>query len=90
MLADLIERIFGKTEKTGSLAKDRLRVVLASDRSMIPPEVMDKIRIELIQVLSKYLELDVTALHVSMERDEDSIALVVNTPVHRVREIKVS
>jgi hypothetical protein len=25
-----------------------------------------------------------------MERDEDSIALVVNTPVHRVREIKVS
>ena len=33
MLADLIERIFGKTEKTGSVAKDRLRVVLASDRS---------------------------------------------------------
>ena len=90
MLADLIERIFGKTEKTGSLAKDRLRVVLASDRSKIPPEVMDKIRIELIQVLSKYLELDDTALNVSMERDEDSIALVVNTPVHLVREIKVS
>ena len=35
--------------------------------------------LDLIHVLLKYLE-----------RDEDSIALVVNTPVHRVREIKVS
>lgn len=90
MLSDLLDRIFGKQEKSGSVAKDRLRVVLASDRSKIPPEVMDKIRVELFEVLSKYLEIDNSALNVSMERDEDSIALVINTPIHRVREIKAS
>lgn len=90
MLSDLLDRIFGKQEKSGSVAKDRLRVVLASDRSKIPPEVMDKIRVELFEVLSKYLEIDNSALNVSMERDEDSIALVINTPIHRVREVKAS
>jgi hypothetical protein len=35
--------------------------------------------LDFIHVLPKYLK-----------RDEDSIALVVNKPVHRVREIKVS
>ena len=84
-LNDLINKIFGKDDKTPkAIAKDRLRLVIVQDRAAVPESVMDDLRAEMLQLLRKYFELD-EAASVAVERTEDVIALVANVPIRRVR-----
>jgi cell division topological specificity factor len=47
--------------------------------------MFEEMRAELMAVLSKYVEIDVDSLDVSLDRDEDAVALVANIPIRRVR-----
>ena len=85
-LNTLLDRIFGKPEKTAkSVAKDRLRVVLMQDRASIPTPILEKMRKEILAVMLKYVEIDESALDFTVERADDAIALVANVPIRRVR-----
>ena len=42
------------------IAKDRLKVLVVSDRMKCQPEACERISHELYQVLSKYMEFDVS------------------------------
>jgi cell division topological specificity factor len=85
-LNTLIDRIFGKPDKSAkAVAKDRLRLVLMHDRADIPAPMMEAMRKDLMLVLSKYVEIDEQALDVSLDRVDDSVALVANIPIRRVR-----
>lgn len=85
-LSQLIDKILGRQpEKSGSAAKDRLRLVLMHDRSDIPATMMEAIRAEMVQVLSKYVEIDNESLEVALEKEEGSIGLVLNIPIKRVK-----
>ena len=85
-LNTLIDRIFGKPDKSAkTVAKDRLRLVLMHDRADIPAPMMEAMRKDLMLVLSKYVEIDEKALDVSLDTVEDSVALVANIPIRRVR-----
>lgn len=86
-LKELIDRLLGKPEKSSrTMARDRLKLVLMQDRSALPAPIMEKIRIEILQVLSKYLEIDEKALDFSVERADDAVALVANIPIRKIRE----
>ena len=55
--------MFGfKKKASGNVAKDRLKLVLVSDRAGCSPEVMEKMKNEIIQVISKYIEVDLNGL----------------------------
>jgi cell division topological specificity factor len=85
MAFNLLQRLLGIGDKgTKGIAKDRLRFVLLHDRATIPAPVMEKMRQEIMEVLSKYVEIDETALDVSVERVDDSVALIANIPIKRV------
>jgi len=45
-----------KTSK--SVAKDRLKFVLIHDRANCSPELLEQMRIDIIKVISKYMEVD--------------------------------
>ena len=82
----LFDRLFGKNDKTAkSVAKDRLRLVLMHDRADIPAPMLEEIRREIIQVLSRHLDIDETHLDVNLERADNTVALVANIPIRRVR-----
>ncbi len=67
-------------------AKNRLRLVLMHDRTQISPAVLAQMRDDMVEVISKYVEIDTSALEVNLESDEsNSIALVANIPVLRTR-----
>jgi cell division topological specificity factor len=86
-LNTLIDRLFGRGEKTPKhIAKDRLRFVLMHDRADIPAPMMDEMRREILLVLSKYVEIDESALDVTLERSDDAVAVVANIPIRRVLE----
>lgn len=85
-LNTLIDRLFGKSDKTPRVvAKDRLKLVLMHDRTDVPSAVMEGLRQDIIAAVSKWLDIDESALDVNLERDENAVALVANIPVHRVR-----
>lgn len=81
---------FRRTEETEESSKDvarnRLRVVLMQDRTNLTPELMEKMRKELVELLSKYVEMDKEALELNLEQEGDQMALMLSIPVLRAKE----
>ncbi|HHT63064.1 MAG: cell division topological specificity factor MinE [Bacillota bacterium] len=86
-MGDFISRFFGKDSgNSKNVAKERLRLVLVHDRANVSPEILEKLREDLIEVINKYMEIDQTALEVSLNSSvDDSIALVANIPILGIR-----
>ena len=74
-----------KREKSGKVAKKRLQMVLIQDRASVSPEVMEKLRDDIIKVISKYMVINQSDMELSLENVEDSVALVANIPVQNMR-----
>lgn len=80
-----LEKLFSRTDSSKDTAKSRLKLVLMHDRAAIPAPLLERIRAELLEVLSKYVEIDQSALEMNLERSEGSVALLANIPIVRVR-----
>ena len=76
------EKTDGDSSKT---ATNRLKLVLMQDRSNLDGATMQKMREQLIAVISKYIEIDRDALNLNLESEGDEIALMLNIPVIRAR-----
>ncbi|MCI5937511.1 MAG: cell division topological specificity factor MinE [Eubacterium sp.] len=78
---------FFKRKSSGNVAKDRLKMVLVSDRSNCSPEIMEQIKNDIIHVLSKYVEIDLEGLDIKIEQTESDggnglvPALFANIPI---------
>ncbi len=71
-------------------AKNRLRLVLMHDRTQLSPALLEQMRDDMVDVISKYVEIDQSALELNLESagdESNTIALVANIPVLRAREI---
>ncbi|MCI5566429.1 MAG: cell division topological specificity factor MinE [Veillonellaceae bacterium] len=85
-MLEALMKIFGKQEKSSQqIAHDRLKVVLIHDRASISPEVMDKLRDDIIRVISNYMEIDKKDMEINLANDDDSVALVANIPVSKMK-----
>lgn len=85
-MLDFLARLLGR-ESPGSknVAKERLRLVLVHDRADISPQLMQLLKSEIVEVISKYMEIDEKGLEVSLERGDNQVALVANIPVKRMK-----
>jgi len=84
-LLEFLARIFGRDFGSKSVAKERLRLVLVHDRANVSPQLLQLMKADLIRVISNYMEIDDEGLEVSLERNENQVALVANIPVKRVK-----
>lgn len=79
---------------TSEIAKDRLRLVLVSDRAGCSPEIMEQIKNDIIEVISKYIEIDTEALDIKItqtelgESGDVSPALYANIPIKDLKSSK--
>jgi cell division topological specificity factor len=82
--------IFSKraSNKSGSIARDRLKLLLVSDRANCSPEIMDLIKNDLVNVISKYMDIDRDGLEISMVKSKRNNTVVpylyANIPIKRV------
>jgi cell division topological specificity factor len=67
-------------------AKNRLKLVLMHDRTQLSPSLLEDMRDELMEVISKYVEIDKTTMDLCLEQESNTIALVANIQVVRGRE----
>lgn len=83
---DFLKKLFGgNNEGSGQKAKDRLRIVLIHDRTDISPQLLDNLRDEIVNVLTKYMDIDTQKIEIDLDRDEKAVALVANIPVLRIK-----
>lgn len=76
---------FFKKKSSSNVAKGRLQMVLMSDRAGCSPEVMEQIKNEIIQVISKYINIDSEELDIKITQSNESgaegPAIVANIPI---------
>lgn len=77
-----LNRLFGRQEPTSrEIAKERLQLVLVHDRIKISPPLLDKMKDELIVVISRYVEIDADGVEVTFTQSRRESRLVADIPV---------
>ena len=82
-------KLLNRNRKTSKeIAKDRLKVVLIHDRANISPEIMQAIKNDIIEVISHYVDIDKKEMEISLENDSESVALLANIPITRIKNVR--
>lgn len=70
-------RFFKKYEGTAQVAKDRLQIIVARERTMCSddPGYLPKLQQELLQVISKFEKVDLDRVNVTIDRRGDAEVL---------------
>jgi cell division topological specificity factor len=84
-LLAFINRLLGRQKPSATMARERLQLVLAHDRSDLNPELLDQMRREILEVVQRYVEIDIESGDVSLETEDRVTALVANLPIRRAR-----
>lgn len=78
----LIEKIFGKRQKSADIARERLQIILAHERSGrgadAKPDYLPALQRELVEVISKYVAINQDDIKVQLERQDNFEVLEVN------------
>ena len=75
--------LFSREPNSAQLAKQRLVQVLVQDHLALTPGTMEAIKIEIMQVISRHLDIDPEGVEVAVERRGHSDELVATLPVRR-------
>jgi cell division topological specificity factor len=63
--------LFRRTPSSASVAKERLRIIVAQERSTRGgPDYLPLLRRELLEVIRKYVNVDPEAIQVSLARED--------------------
>jgi cell division topological specificity factor len=73
--------MFRSRKKSAKSAKDRLKLVLIHDRSQLPPGIMESLKEELIEVLSRHVDVDRKAVQIEFAQDGRNQHLIANIPI---------
>jgi cell division topological specificity factor len=77
---EFLRRLFGQPGSSAT-AKERLRLVLMTDHLELAPEMIDAMKRDLVDVISRYVEVDREKIDVSFERQDRALAMLANIPI---------
>jgi cell division topological specificity factor len=83
--------LFRKQTKSAGVAKERLRIIVAQERSSRGvPDYLPLLRREILEVIHRYVKVDPEAVQINVGREEghDVFELSVSLPVHPLPSAK--
>lgn len=87
-------QLFGKKNQSGNVAKDRLKLVLIHDRMNCSTELLEMMRADIIEVISKYVDIDTDDFNIevsTLECDKGgakSPVLSANIPIKNLKKVR--
>lgn len=85
-VARFFQRNEEQSDESKSIATNRLKLVLMQDRTNLTPKILEQMRGELVDLLSRYLEMDKELLELNFEQEGDQVALMLSIPVIRAKD----
>lgn len=82
-MMDWVKRFFG-TSGSSTAAKERLRLVLMTDHLALAPDIIEQMKRDLVDVISRYVEVDREKVEVNFEREDRALAMLANIPIKSV------
>ncbi|MCM1185983.1 MAG: cell division topological specificity factor MinE [Lachnoclostridium sp.] len=86
-------RYFFRRKSSCQVAKDRLKILLISDRVNCSPEMMELIKVDIAKVISKYMKIDAENMDIQINakgskgaRDGRTPTLYANIPILDLRK----
>ncbi|MCL1936610.1 MAG: cell division topological specificity factor MinE [Defluviitaleaceae bacterium] len=73
--------IFGKKKSSKSVAKDRLKLVLVSDRINCNDQMFINLKNDVLKTISNYLEIDENAFEIEIINSEKEESPIINAQV---------
>ena len=86
-----IRNLFNR-KKSREIAKDRLKILLISDRVNCSPEMMEMIKTDIAKVISKYMKIDAKSMEIQTQeaRNKNMMEQKFNSIHKQVKEIRQS
>ncbi len=84
MLQDFLRR-FTNRKRSSDEAKKRLQFSLVYDKLEVNDTTLTDLQTDIVDVISKYFEIDKDALELKVKNDKEVSALVFNTPILHVK-----
>jgi cell division topological specificity factor len=78
---EFLKKLFGSAPPSSSTAKERLRLVLMTDHLALAPEIIDAMKRDLVDVISRYVEVDRDRIEVNFEQQDKALAMLANIPI---------
>ncbi|MCL4560433.1 MAG: cell division topological specificity factor MinE [Chloroflexi bacterium] len=83
-----IDWLTGRKDKSAGQAKERLKLVLVNDRTDLTQDALSRLKDELIQVISRYIEIDPSAVQITIAQDGRQQRLMADIPMLSTRKRK--
>jgi len=81
----ILDWLRGRERSSAHQAKERLQLVLVHDRADLPPGKLEALKDDLIEVLSRHVEIDSRAVQISLTRERNEQRLIANIPLAPAR-----
>ena len=79
-MIEFLKRLFGQSGSSAT-AKERLRFVLMTDHLALAPEMIETLKADLVDVISRYVEVDRDRIDVNFEQQDTALAMLANIPI---------
>jgi cell division topological specificity factor len=83
-MLEMLNKWFTKPTGSKETAKARLRFLLVHDQVDLTPSQIESMKTEIMEVISRYVEVDQSCADFRLQKEAGGIALVSNIPVSRV------
>ena len=83
---DGISRWLRRGKNSRTVVKNRLQLILIQDRTGVSPEILDALREDMFHVISKYFIIEEGGVEMSLETQDDAVALIANIPVLKMKK----
>lgn len=67
------------------IAKERLKLVLVHDRVSVSPQLIERMKEDMIRVISEYMEIRQDEIEIQLSRSDGSVSLIANIPVTKMK-----
>jgi cell division topological specificity factor len=87
-MGNFIDLLLRRKSKSANRAKDRLQLVLVHDRTNLTSTSLDELKDEIIDVISRHIDIDSRAVSIQVTKDGRQQRLVADIPIRGPRRKK--